>query len=165
VYKNTSVTTEPSSQHDSRLSEAVCLALYTSLHAVLQLYRDLLSPWGLTYQQLLVLALLWENGAVSPGQIAQTLVLDSSSVAGLLNRMERAGLVERETDRRDRRRVLVRASEQGLAARDQLGWLQECMTSAIDLDPATAHGLVTRLHELRATVAAFPRPDPSPAAA
>ncbi|UNX53826.1 MarR family transcriptional regulator [Georgenia sp. TF02-10] len=145
-------------ERDERLSEAVCLALYSAMNATLQLYRDLLAPWGLTYQQLMVLAVLWEHEEATPGRIAETLMLDSSSVAGLLNRLERAGLVSREVDPDDRRRVRVRATPDSQEVRGQLGWLEDCLTQAMDLDPGAAHELVARLSGLRETVSTFPRP-------
>lgn len=147
-----------------RLDEAVCLALYSTTHAVLGLYRDLLAPWGLTYQQLLVLALLWQDEPQSPGRIATALTLDSSSVTGLLSRLERDGLVRRELDPTDRRRVTVHATERAHEVRGQLGWLAACVTQASGLDHAEAGELIARLHALRAAVTAFPRPDVRPAA-
>ncbi len=148
----------------SRLHEAVCLALYSATNATVQLYRDLLAPWGLSYQQVMVLGLLWEEGETTPGRIAEALMLDSSSVAGLLNRLQAAGLVERETDPSDRRRVRVTSTERGREIAGQLGWLEDCLTRAIALDRDQAHDLVTRLHELRETIAAFPRPQNQAAA-
>jgi DNA-binding MarR family transcriptional regulator len=154
----------PDDQRDPRIDELVCLALYTTANAILGLYRDLLTPYGITYQQLLVLALLWQAELdehappVTPGAIADELMLDASSVTGLVTRLERAGLVERSTDPADRRRVLVRATKASRDVRDRLGWLEECVTSAVALDPASAHDLVERLHTLRAAVIGFARP-------
>lgn len=143
-----------------RVSQAVCLALYSTTHATLQLYRDLLGPWGLSYPQLMVLGLLWESGEQTPGAISEALWLDSSSVAGLLRRMEKNGLIARDVDPDDRRRVRVTATDHSQQLRTELGWLEECLTGAMDLDETAAHDLVTRLRSLRDTIAAFDRPDP-----
>ncbi|WEK62576.1 MAG: MarR family transcriptional regulator [Candidatus Microbacterium colombiense] len=147
----------------ARRNEAVCLALYSTMNATLQLYRDLLAPWGLSYQQLMVLGLLWSEGEQTPGQISEALLLDSSSVAGLLSRMQSADLIERETSESDRRRVRVLPTARSRAIIEELGWLEGCLTQAIALDPDEAHDLVTRLHDLRERVAAFPRPEQEPA--
>lgn len=144
---------------EARRNEAVCLALYSTMNATLQLYRDLLSPWGLTYQQLMVLGLLWSEGEQTPGEISAALMLDTSSVAGLLSRMQSAGLVERETSPADRRRVRVTPTPRSHEIVAELGWLEGCMTQAIDLEPDEAHDLVTRLNDLRERLAAFPRPE------
>lgn len=151
----------------SRMSEAVCLALYSTMNATLQLYRDLLAPWGLSYQQLMVLGVLWEEGESTPGRIAQVLGIDSSSVAGLLRRLQGEELIARETDPGDRRRVRVTPTDRGRRIAEELGWLEACVTEAMSMEASVAHDLVTRLDALRQTVLAFPRPqltpDPAPA--
>lgn len=140
--------------------EAVCLALYSTMNAMLQLYRELLAPWSLSYQQVMVLGVLWNQGDAAPGEIARALTLDSSSVTGLLGRLESAGLITREISRTDRRRVQVSLTARSREIIGELGWLEECMSQAIDLDPSEAHDLVGRLHELRERVSSFRRPEP-----
>ena len=143
---------------DSRLNQAVCFALYSAMNATVQLYRDLLAPWGLTYQQLMVLGVLWQETEATPTRIGEALMLDSSTVAGLLKRLESAELVLRTPDPDDRRRVRVIASERSRAIASELGWLESCLAEAIDLTPAQAGDLISRLHALRGSVAQYPRP-------
>ncbi len=142
-----------------RMDQAVCLALYSAMNATVQLYRDLLAPWGLTYQQLMVLGVLWQESEATPTRIGEVLMLDSSTVAGLIKRLEAAGLVHREPDPGDRRRVRVLPSAQSRTIARELGWLEACLAEAIDLTPAQAGDLITRLHALRESVTRFPRPD------
>ncbi len=137
------------------LESSVCFALYSSLQTTLGLYRELLAPWGLTYQQLLVLAIVWERGEVAPGVLADELCLDPSSVSGLLGRMERAGLVRREHDAADRRAVRVTPTERSLDIRAELGHLERCVTDAMQITRADAETLVASLHSLRTTVRAY----------
>ncbi len=134
------------------LESSVCFALYSSLQTTLQLYRDLLAPWGLTYQQLIVLAVVWERGEVSPGELAEALWLDPSSVSGLLNRMEKAGLVARAHDTADRRAVRVTATDHSLGLRAQLGHIEQCVAEAMQISRGDAEAIVAMLHGLRATV-------------
>ncbi len=142
----------------NRMNEAVCLALYSAMNATVQLYRDLLAPWGLTYQQLMVLGVLWQEHEATPGRIADVLMLDSSTVAGLLRRLEAADLVDRTPDPDDGRRVRVVATARSREIASELGWLEACLAEAIDLTPAQASDLIGRLHALRASVTHFPRP-------
>lgn len=137
------------------LESSVCFALYSSLQTTLGLYRDLLAPWGLTYQQLLVLAVVWERGEVAPGVLADELCLDPSSVSGLLGRMERADLIRREHDAADRRAVRVLPTERSLDIRAELGHLERCVTEAMQITRADAETLVASLHSLRTTVRAY----------
>ena len=51
----------------------------------------------------------------SPAEIAEELTLSRTTVSNLLGTMEAAGLITRETDPHDRRRVAVRASARALS--------------------------------------------------
>ena len=140
----------------SPLDRSVCFALYATMHATLGLYRDLLAPWGITYQQALVLALLWDREPCSPGELADHLALDASSVTGLLNRMERAGLLTRTLDPRDRRRFLVRSTELSRDLRAQLGWVEDCVAEAISFDSTQTATLLRELGRLRENISTYP---------
>lgn len=65
------------------------------------------------------LAVVMSAGPMTAGQIAEATGLTTGAITGVVDRLEKAGLVARESDPADRRRVVVRAvpGEQ-LAARD-----------------------------------------------
>ncbi len=149
-------------QHETRLDEAVCLAMYTATNATVHLYRDLLAPWGLTYQQLMVLGVLWQEPDVTPGRIAEVMMLDSSTVAGLLKRLQNAELVRRESDPADRRRVQVIPTERSWQIANELDWLEACLAEAVGLSREQAADLIDRLHRLRDSVVKYPRPQTGP---
>jgi DNA-binding MarR family transcriptional regulator len=54
----------------------------------------------------------------TPGWLGRQLGVNSASTTALIDRLERLGLVRRERDTRDRRRVLVTVTDQATA----LGW-------------------------------------------
>ncbi len=72
-------------------------------------------PFGLTVTQWRVMAALGRFAPLTASDVGQRIVMDkvavSRAVAGLLKR----GLVERSTDRRDRRRASLRLSARGRA--------------------------------------------------
>ncbi len=139
------------------LEAMVCFALYSATQATIGYYREMLAPFGLTYQQFLVLVELTIAGEQSPGCLASALHLDSSSVSGLLNRMERQGLVVRLRDADDRRAVRVAVTERGRDILPRLGFLDGCLASAMDLDAEEARTLIGALHKLRDAVSSAPR--------
>ena len=143
--------TEPA----ATLESSVCFALYSSMQSTLQLYRDLLEPWGLTYQQLMVLAVVWERGEVSPGELAETLCLDASSVSGLVGRLERLGYLQRETRPSDRRSVRVTATAHAMQVRSELGHLERCVAEAMQVTPADAEAVVSTLRSLRRSMLSY----------
>lgn len=70
--------------------------------------RDL----GLAIGQLPVLVTLKRNGALSQAELAHIAQVEQPSMAQLLNRMERQGLVERVLDPNDARRRLISLTTQ-----------------------------------------------------
>ena len=137
------------------MESSVCFALYSSMQTTLQLYRELLAPWGLTYQQLMVLAVVWERGDVSPGELAEVLCLDASSVSGLIGRLERDGYLRREPSPADRRGVRVVATEHAIEVRGQLGHLERCVSEAMQVTPADAEAVVATLRSLRQSMLGY----------
>ena len=96
------------------LDEQLCFSLYTATHRIIRAYRPLLEPLGLTYVQYLVMLVLWEKAPRSVGELGSELHLDSGTLTPLLKRMEQAGLVVRERDSEDERRVLISVTDEGL---------------------------------------------------
>lgn len=69
-------------------------------------------PVGLS--DALVLGVIERRGAaVSPGQIAEDLVMTTSNVAAALRSLEAAGLISRQRDSNDARRVRIELTEDG----------------------------------------------------
>jgi len=56
----------------------------------------------------------------TPGDLSHTLLLTPGAVTGLIDRLVRSGLVRREPDAVDRRRVRLRASAEGRAVAGEL---------------------------------------------
>ena len=73
-----------------------------------------------SFRQLAVLFMIRE-GVVSPASIAQRLGISRAVVTGLLDRLEERGLIRREPDPGDRRRLRIVMTASGLAASARLG--------------------------------------------
>jgi DNA-binding MarR family transcriptional regulator len=63
---------------------------------------------GLNATDLRCLELAWTEEDMTPTRLAELSDLTSGAVTGVLDRLERAGFVRRESDPNDRRRLLVR---------------------------------------------------------
>lgn len=100
------------------LDQQICLPLYAASRAVTRRYAELLGDVGLTYPQYLTLLALWEaEGPLSVRDLGTRLHLDSGTLTPLLKRMEATGLLTRERDELDERRVLVSPTDQGWGLR------------------------------------------------
>jgi DNA-binding MarR family transcriptional regulator len=67
-----------------------------------------------TSAQLSCLLALHENGPLRPSQIGRHIMVNSSTVTGIIDRLERKGLVERSRVSQDRRVITVSLTAEGL---------------------------------------------------
>ena len=94
------------------LDRQLCLPLYAASRAVTRRYTQLLDGVGLTYPQYLCLLGLWDaEEPLTVGELGTRLHLDSGTLTPLLKRMEAMGLLTRERDRIDERRVLLSVTD------------------------------------------------------
>jgi len=60
-----------------------------------------------------VLDCIWKENATSPKQIAELLMLENSTVSGVLERMEKKMLIIRNISKEDRRYIQVELTDKG----------------------------------------------------
>lgn len=100
--------------HDSlKLDNQLCFRLYTASRLLIQAYRPLLAPLGITYPQYLVLLALWEKDNQLVGELCRRLTLDTNTLTPLLQRMEADGLIIRTRGIADGRQTLVSLTKKG----------------------------------------------------
>ncbi len=75
--------------------------------------RPQLREHALSDQQWRVLRVLGEHGVVETGKVAREAFILGPSLTGVLNRMERDGLIRRARDAADQRRTVIEATEKG----------------------------------------------------
>ncbi|OQY18951.1 MAG: MarR family transcriptional regulator [Desulfobacteraceae bacterium 4572_35.1] len=66
-------------------------------------FRELLLPYGLTPQQFALLAFLWQEDGRSQRLISEKTDVDRTTLSGVLDRLQKMGLVMRLPDPDDRR--------------------------------------------------------------
>jgi DNA-binding MarR family transcriptional regulator len=75
--------------------------------------RRLVTQTGLSSPQLICLRQLAKSGPMQTNHLADAVNLSPATVCGILNRLEQRGLIIRERQQDDRRRVLVSLSDAG----------------------------------------------------
>lgn len=75
------------------------------------LLKGQLKALGLTPVQCLVLESLWEEEGLAVGEIGRRLLLDTATLAGVLDRMVTAGWIRREVDPDDARVARIYQTE------------------------------------------------------
>ena len=71
-------------------------------------FRAAASRIGMTVTDMQVIDILESTGPATAGQLADLTGLTSGAITGMLNRLEETGLVRRERDPNDGRRIIVR---------------------------------------------------------
>lgn len=131
------------------LDQQICLPLYAASRALTRRYTALLAEAGLTYPQYLCLLALWEaDGPLGVSELGTLLHLDSGTLTPLLKRMETAGLVTRDRDHADERRVLVSLTDEGWALRAAVADVPARLVDGLGMteqEGRTLRGLLNRL--------------------
>lgn len=136
-----------------RLDAQLCFPLYAATRAVTKKYAELLDGTGLTYPQYLVVLVLMEREApTSVGDLGTELRLDSGTLTPLLKRLEGAGLVRRERDPEDERRVLVDLTDQGWALEKRLAEIPTKLMASMRVTVDEAMALRDQLDTLIANL-------------
>jgi len=75
--------------------------------------KELNKTYQVSVPQLNCLLVLYENGPLPPSQIARQVLVKSSTVTGIIDRLEQKGLVERKRSSPDRRVITIELTEVG----------------------------------------------------
>lgn len=146
--------------------EMVCFSLYAASRAMTQSYRALLDPWGLTYPQYLVLAVLWTEGEQTISSLGEIMHLDSGTLSPLVRRLEQAGLVTRTRRAADERVVIVTLTEQGQALRAEVAPVHRRIAEIAGIhDDDRRHRLIAELQEITALLQSAATISTAPSAA
>ena len=103
-----------SARDTTRTAGAGCGLLFVRLARVSRsTLAEALTTVDLRPQDFAVLSELAEDGPSSQLELGRALRIDPGNLVGLLDRLEKGGLVDRERDPRDRRRHVVRLTAEG----------------------------------------------------
>lgn len=95
------------------VSDQVLTALRQIIRAIDLQSKNLERKYGLTIPQLVVLREMEKNGELTVGEIARRVSLSQATVTNILDRLENRGLIRRTRSFEDKRRVMVRTTQQG----------------------------------------------------
>ena len=75
--------------------------------------KELNKKFSVSAPQVACLLALLDNGSMSPSQIAKKIMVESSTVTGIIDRLEQKGLATRTRISRDRRVITIELTEAG----------------------------------------------------
>jgi DNA-binding MarR family transcriptional regulator len=97
----------------SEAEDEILRSLRRIIRAVDLYSHKLMTQSGVSGPQMICLRQLADLGPMQTSHLADAVQLSAATVCGILNRLEQRGLVVRERQVRDRRRVLVSLTEAG----------------------------------------------------
>ena len=89
------------------------MILNRALDAVMPPYRELFARFDLTEQQWRILRVLWTHEKVVSVDLASRTLLATASLVGIIDRLEKKGLVARVRSTTDRRAIYITATAKG----------------------------------------------------
>ncbi|MEI8333731.1 MAG: MarR family transcriptional regulator [Chloroflexota bacterium] len=116
----------------------------------------LLRPLGVSAAGGLVLGQLRDQGAMSPSELGDRLIVTRATVTGLLDSLERRGLVRRSPHPVDRRSLLVEITPAGLEVVQQVRTIIHRKETAwmSGLSDAELRTYIALLHRIQDSIAA-----------
>ncbi len=136
-----------------QFSHSLPMALYRTLDAVMPRFRKIFNEFGLTEQQWRVLRVLWDEQATTLNQLAALTLIPAPSLVGIVDRLERDQLVNRQRSEADRRKVNVVLTSQGSALEGDI--MPRVATAYAELkqsvDPETWDRVLEGLNAIAAT--------------
>lgn len=142
---------------DAAPSVAELDMLHRELSTAVILFQEAISrELGVSAAERKCLAVLWQLGVATPGQLLEATGLSSGAVTGIVDRLERAGYAKREPNPSDRRSLLIRPLRQAELARKigpAFAGLRGAMEQVIGGYAPAERALIER--HLRATIAAL----------
>ena len=118
-----------------RLENQLCFPLYACAKEVVRQYRKPLDELGLTYTQYLVMMVLWQYGGMTEGELGKKVHLDSGTLAPLLKRLEKQGLLIRVRLESNERKLFLSLTGKGLELREKALTVPAAMQGCLDLEP------------------------------
>ena len=133
-----------------RLDNQLCFPLYACSKEVIRRYRRPLEALGLTCTQYVVMMALWEYGGMTEGELGKKVCLDSGTLAPLLKRLEKQGMVNRTRPENNERTLLLKLTEKGSALREKAPSVPQAMQGCLNLEPEEMRQLKKLLNKAMA---------------
>ncbi|MEZ2373144.1 MarR family winged helix-turn-helix transcriptional regulator [Arthrobacter sp. RCC_34] len=133
---------------DLSLENQLCFALTVASRTVVQAYRPVLEPLGLTHPQYLVMLALWDHNPLSVKEVSAQLLHEPATISPLLRRLEDMGYVRRTPNAQDARALDVELTAEGLALKEKARAVPPAMMRRLKLTREEVMVLNKAMHNL-----------------
>jgi DNA-binding MarR family transcriptional regulator len=119
-----------SSDNRRAIDKQLSFALYGAANRMVRMHKPFLEPIGLTFPQYLVMVELLDSSPRSVGELGTRVGMDTGTITPLVKRLEKSGLVTRQRDTQDERRVAVDLTPAGAALSGRIAAIPDQIKSA-----------------------------------
>jgi DNA-binding MarR family transcriptional regulator len=139
-----------SQENNDALMKQIIFSIRRLIQAKELYTKELNKKYQISASQLNCLIALYENGPLPPSQIAKHIMVNSSTVTGIIDRLEQKELVERWRSAQDRRVITIYLTERGrqMAENAPPPIQQRVMDGLKRLSPGEIQRIVSALHKL-----------------
>lgn len=116
-----------------KLDNQICFPLYACAKEVVRQYRKPLEKLNLTYTQYVVMMVFWEHGGMTEKELGEIVRLDSGTLAPLLKRLEKQGLVNRIRPETNERKLYIELTEAGEVLKHKALCVPQAMQRCLNL--------------------------------
>ncbi len=99
-----------------KLNARLCFGTYRLNRAFARFYQAVFGETGLTYPKFVILSALAEFGPLSVTELSEKAGVETNTLSPLVKRMSGFGIISRERDEKDERRVVLALTEKGRVA-------------------------------------------------
>lgn len=143
----------PAPEADAKLG----MLLFEVSKLIKRRFEDLTREYGMTLPQWRTLAELQKQGGISQSALAAAIDSDPMTISGILDRLEKRGVIEREPDPSDSRAKIARVTPEGAAlVTTSRAVGREMVNQALDgLDEEEREALTRGLTHIQTNLAAM----------
>ena len=131
-----------------KLKNQLCFPLYLCSKEIIRRYTPYLKEIDLTYTQYVVMMYFWEEGSSNLKDLGRTLILDSSTLTPLINKLVKKGFLEKIKQTRDERYVMISLTEKGKELQDKALDIPEKLKDCISITEEEQKQLYTILYKI-----------------
>ncbi len=100
--------------------DCICFLVGRVSRKLNRITKESITPYGLTTSQFFLLIALYEENGILISKLAKKVALDKATLTGIIDRLERDGLVERRNDPEDRRAIRIYLTSKAESLREEL---------------------------------------------
>ncbi len=135
--------------NSDQFSRRICFNVYGVNRAFGRFYQATISESGLTYPKFVILHALKESGPLTVSDLSVQARVEPNTLSPLLKKMAAFGVLTRDRDPKDERRVMIALTEKGMDLLGRADVVVQKGFAELDLDYAQAMQAMQFLDDLR----------------